>query len=69
VVDLYCEVTIGYDPKVRRRPGNRVDSRYLILDGPCGAPPPPRVISDCHPSEGELKTNRAYGLSISGFYF
>ena len=28
-----------------------------------------RVISDCHLSEGQLKTNRTYGLLVSEFYF
>ena len=38
---------------------------------PMAAPPEltPWVISDCHPVRGELKTNRTYGLSVSGVLF
>ena len=52
----------------RRVPQAQVQGQ-VPLERPRRELRPGRVISDCHPSEGDLKTNRTYGLSVSGFYF
>jgi hypothetical protein len=52
-----------------RRPGVAELGGSQRAAGLAGLDLAPRVISDCHPSEGELKANRTYGLSVSEFYF